>query len=323
MNNSFYQPARGLPAMVFTVLIYVCGCSSAPKPSMVSQFPSPMVEISRAHDRIVDLNINSHQLPTVALLGKDVEVYWPDQLRQDSVDLFIHFHGASFIPNQGVAHRTRTAVGVVVNLGSGSSAYERPFLAGNAFAELLRVVSDSLRERARRDPSRASETDPVWGQVTVTAFSAGYGAVRGILRQPGNLKLIDVVVLMDALHSSYVPERLPIADGGQVDSTQLSPFVRFAQLAADGEKRMLITHSEIFPGTYASTTETADYIVGRIGIKRQSVLSWGPLGMQQVSEAIVGQLDIRGFAGNTAPDHIDHLHAYASWILFVDSIGQR
>jgi hypothetical protein len=31
--------------------------------------------------------------------------------------------------------------------------------------------------------------------------------------------------------------------------------------------------------------------------------------MQQLSEARSGRLELMGFAGNSAPDHIDHLHA--------------
>ena len=38
-------------------------------------------------------------------------------------------------------------------------------------------------------------------------------------------------------------------------------FIRFAGDAAAGKKRMLVTHSEVFPGTFASTTET--YGAGR------------------------------------------------------------
>ena len=44
------------------------------------------------------------------------------------------------------------------------------------------------------------------------------------------------------------------------------------------------------------------------------MLEWGPLGMQQVSQARFGHFEMLGFAGNTAPDHLDHLHALAWWL---------
>ena len=72
---------------------------------------------------------------------------------------------------------------------------------------------------------------------------------------------------------------------------------------------MLVTHSEIFPGTFASTTETADYMLRALGVRRTAVLKWGPRGMQQLGEAAAGGFLLLGFAGNTAPDHVDHLHA--------------
>jgi hypothetical protein len=79
-------------------------------------------------------------------------------------------------------------------------------------------------------------------------------------------------------------------------------------------KTNLITHSEIFPGTFVSTTEATDYLLNALGLKREPVLKWGPLGMQQLSETKRGRFAVLGFAGNAAPDHIDHLHAL-QWFL--------
>jgi hypothetical protein len=75
-----------------------------------------------------------------------------------------------------------------------------------------------------------------------------------------------------------------------------------------GQKRFLVTHSEIFPGTFSSTTETADYVLRNVGLKTKPVLEWGPLGMQLLTKTKQGHFEILGFAGNTAPDHIDHVH---------------
>ena len=87
--------------------------------------------------------------------------------------------------------------------------------------------------------------------------------------------------------------------------------------AVAGRKQLVITHSEIFPGTFASTTQTTDYLIASLGLKRQPVLKWGPGGMQQLSEARAGKLRILGFAGNTAPDHIDHFHGLKQWLKLV------
>ena len=84
-----------------------------------------------------------------------------------------------------------------------------------------------------------------------------------------------------------------------------------------GRKTFVFAHSEVFPGTYASTTECTDALADVLGLKPRAVLKWGPLGMQQVSEVRAGRLRILGFAGNSAPDHTDHFHALGSWLKLV------
>src|SRR5262249_39058750 len=90
--------------------------------------------------------------------------------------------------------------------------------------------------------------------------------------------------------------------------------VRFARDAAAGKKQFLVTHSEVFPGTFASTTETADHLLRELGLKRKAVLEWGPIGMQQLSDVRKEDLHVRGFAGNSAPDPVDHLHALPDFL---------
>jgi len=94
-----------------------------------------------------------------------------------------------------------------------------------------------------------------------------------------------------------------------VDSTNLVAFANFARAAMRGEKRFLVTHSEIFPGTFVSTTETADWLLHTLDLRRTPVLHWGPRGLQQLSEVRAGRFELRGYAGNSAPDHVDQLHA--------------
>jgi len=111
------------------------------------------------------------------------------------------------------------------------------------------------------------------------------------------------------MHTSYIPEGTVLATGGALDTTNLVSFADFARAAMRSEKRFVVTHSEIFPGTFASTTETADWLLGALGLRRTPVLRWGPRGMQQLSETRAGRFELHGFAGNSAPDHVDHLHA--------------
>ena len=117
------------------------------------------------------------------------------------------------------------------------------------------------------------------------------------------------VLLLDGIHASYVPEGKRLADGGVIRAEDVDAYVKLAREAVAGRKKFLISHSEIFPGTYASTTECVDYLLATLGIKRKAKLRQGPVGMQQLSEVDVKGFHIRGYAGNTGADHGDQLQA--------------
>jgi hypothetical protein len=227
----------------------------------------------------------------------------PERARGRSVvDLVVHFHGAAWLPHQAVSLLGgHAAAAAVVNLGAGSGAYHRAFTDPTIFDSLLAAVTRELSEAG----GRAARV----GRVVLVGFSAGHGAVRVILREPRHVARVDAVLLLDGMHTSYVPEGTVLAAGGALDTTNLVAFTDFARAAIRGEKQFLVTHSEIFPGTFASTTETADWLLRALGLRRKPVLRWGPRGMQQLSEAGAGRFTLWGFAGNSAPDHIDHLHA--------------
>jgi hypothetical protein len=220
---------------------------------------------------------------------------------RDVFNLVVHFHGTAWLPQQAVADLGDQTVAAVVNLGAGSGGYDRAFADPTTFDSLLAGVA--------REVSAVSQRAARVGRVTLVGFSAGHGAVRAILREPRHFARVDAVLLLDGMHTSYIPEGTVIATGGTLDTTNLVAFANFSRAAMRGEKRFLITHSEIFPGTFASTTETADWLLHVLGVHRTPVLRWGPRGMQQLSEVHTGRFELLGFAGNSAPDHVDQLQA--------------
>jgi len=64
----------------------------------------------------------------------------------------------------------------------------------------------------------------------------------------------------------------------------------------------------------ASTTETADYLLAQLGLKRRPTVKWGPMQMQQLSEVRQGRFLLVGYAGNSAPDHVDQLHSLPDFL---------
>ena len=224
-------------------------------------------------------------------------LFIPEGVKTDGrVPLFVHFHSAAWLP-EVAASRRQVAV-ISVQLGTGSSVYAKPFADPKAFHELLKEAE--------------SKAGVKFGPVGLTAWSAGYGAVRAILRDKEAYERVSFVLLIDGMHAGY-------EKGGEKKllAEDLAVFARFAEGAAGGKKQMIVTHSEIFPGTFASTTETSDYLLKDLNLRRQAVLKWGPMQMQQLSETRKGKLLVAGFAGNSAPDHVDQFHSlpeYLKWL---------
>jgi hypothetical protein len=127
---------------------------------------------------------------------------------------------------------------------------------------------------------------------------------------------VNAALLIDGMHTDYVDGK-PGPLESEIDPGNLEIWLQLARDAIAERKRLIVTHSEIFPGTYASTTETADYLLAQLGLRRRAVLKWGPMGLQQLSEARAGRFLLLGYAGNSAPDHVDQLHSlpvFLKWL---------
>lgn len=206
--------------------------------------------------------------------------------------LLVFFHGPAWLVESAAQQNGMASLSV--SLGAGSGTYEKPFVDAGRFAAL----ADEAQGKAK----------VTFGAITLAGWSAGGGAVRQILRDDASFARVKRVILIDGIHASYVDGK-PGPLESSLETVKLESIVRFAREALEGRKTMLITHSEIFPGTFASTTETAHYIAGQVGIVEAPVLCWGPGGMQALSRAHKGGFTMIGYAGNSAPDHVDQLHA--------------
>lgn len=316
-NGRFPTGVVAALALAFT------GCTTRPivasvpmaAPAPRAQNPSPMVETARRHERVPAGQQPGISFTVDSVLPRPVQVFIPErtgvsEAGPDERTLLVHFFGAAYVPIHAVASAHTPYVLAVVNLGAGSSAYENPLSDSAAWHKLLRRIKEETSARTN-ERVRIS-------RLVVSAFSAGYGGVRALLSDENAAREINGVLLLDGLHTSYIPERTPLAEGGVLDTTKLMPFLRYARRAVAGDARLVITHSEIFPGTFASTTETTDWLIASLGLKRTPTIAWGPGGMQQLSEVRRGGLTILGFAGNTGPDHIDHLHGLGEFLTMLE-----
>jgi len=205
---------------------------------------------------------------------------------RDHFDVVFHFHGHEAARKEWVQVMER-AVLVGIDLGNGSGPYASAFSGPETFAQLVASVERAIARRTGNPDVHARF-------IGLSAWSAGYGAVGAILDQPYGRNVVDSVILLDGLHSGYAQADL-----------QLGPFVDFAREAAAGRRFMFVSHSSIIPPGYASTTETANFLIWRLGGRPKPSLPrpTDPPGLDLVSWYVRGGFHVRGYAGNDKLDH--------------------
>jgi hypothetical protein len=106
----------------------------------------------------------------------------------------------------------RGQVLVGIDLGIGSGPYDDAFAAPDVFPRLLESIEGAMRKHTGREHVHVRK-------IALSSWSAGYGAISEILRQPIASK-IDSVILLDSLHAGY-------ADAGThaVNGVQIAHFV--------------------------------------------------------------------------------------------------
>jgi hypothetical protein len=213
--------------------------------------------------------------------------------RGGQFDVMIHFHGHEAARKEWITVMDG-AVLVGIDLGLGSGPYETAFDAPEAFEHLLGSVERAVEKKTGR-PAKARK-------VGLSAWSAGYGAVQKILGQKFGRARVDSVVLLDGLHCGY--------QGQSVNALQIQAFTDFAKEAAAGRKLMFVSHSSIIPPGYASTTETANFLIHEVGGKPKASSGAGPLGLDLISRYTRGNFHVRGFSGNDKMDHCAQLGLY-------------
>jgi hypothetical protein len=258
------------------------------------QNPSPMVEHTRPHPRAENHTAAGRR--EQLSLGT---LFLPERLRsrRGTAPLLFFFHGGTLLPETAAA-RNGTAV-VSIQIGAGSGVYVRAFQDPTTFAALIEEAESKAGLR--------------FAPITLAGWSAGCGAIRQIMGVQENYDRVANVLMIDGIHTGYTTGKPGPLESG-LDTENLDVYVKLGRDAMAGRKRVMITHSEIFPGTFASTTETADYIVSQLGLKRRPMLKTGPMGTQQLSEVRAGRFALLGYAGNSAPDHVDQLHSLGEYL---------
>jgi hypothetical protein len=263
------------------------------------QNPSPMVEHTREHPRLKEERPEGRR----DKLGAGTLFIPAPLVGKAEAPLLLFMHGGAWIPEVAAAKRTMAVIAI-----QRSEGYRALFEKEDALEGMLAEASD--------------KSGMQWTEITVGGWSAGCSGIRQMLRSPAAAKRVNELLMIDGIHTSYLDGK-PGPLESKIDTDALKPIADFAREAMARKKRLLITHSEIFPGTFASTTETADWLVKDLGVKRRAILEWGPMKTQMLSETRSGAFRLVGFAGNSAPDHVDQLHALPELLEWLDAMKEE
>jgi hypothetical protein len=213
--------------------------------------------------------------------------------KNGAFDVLIHFHGHEPIRKEFV----KFASGIVlvgIDLGIGSGVYANAFASPDTFERLLESIEAAMAKKTGKKKAHIRK-------LGLSAWSAGYGAIEQILRQPSGKK-VDALVLLDSLHAGYADEQAKT-----LKVPPIEPFIQFARRAAGGKKFMFMSHSSIIPPGYASTAETATFVVRQLSGKPKKAKRQDVLGLDMIQRYDRGNFHVRGYTGDDKPDHCAHI----------------
>ena len=237
-----------------------------------------------------------------ALHVEGAAVFVPEGFRPAAdgrLDLVVHLHGAPSVVEPALVEAGWSAALVTFNRKGLSSVYSQPFADPALFATLLQETAEALKTLGVAEHPRL-------GRVVVSSFSAGFGGVRELLKNPDHFARIDGLVMADSIYAGYAGDPA----GKRVDPMLMDGFRRFAVEAAAGRKTFVLTHSAQIPPGYASTTETADFLIAALhGAAKPDAIDLG--GWSTTRSCQRGRFLVLGFSGTAAEDHMAHLRRVA------------
>jgi hypothetical protein len=287
-------------ALVLSFLVAAC----APKPPAPAPAPTPApAPAVPDEEHIQPAEVDFEPKWRGTSFGAYLAPKWDWAKDGGSVDVLFELHAGQLAEKQWRAAGVKAVV-VVVAFGMGSGPYDQAFQSPARFGRMLDEVMTSMgADEAGRANARPGGSAPLHvRRLGIISFSAGFGAVNRILRQPGYADRVDALLLLDSLHTAWNDDKKPDVRG-------IEPYVRFAEEAKSGRKVMVLTHSSIKTyDAYPDSTATAGALLDAIGVARVPLGASADFGsMRPIYRADAGAFHAIGFKGETKEDHMDHL----------------
>lgn len=196
--------------------------------------------------------------------------------KNDTVNFWIQIRG--FVPNKSYPNEKNTAFISCEAGGMGSLENTQQFGSVQFVNQITNSVINYLNQMNNKKLKI--------GGINLVSFSGGYGAVGKILEQKDKLSgPLKEVRVLDGIH----------------EGTHMSPaWINWAkETASDPSKKFLIVHTNIKPGIYASTKDSADFILQNLGLKREQT------GKENVvTQAGAGGFQVLEMPGTDAQAHM-------------------
>jgi hypothetical protein len=273
------------------LIVFISGCSSGAKVATLTPPAMPRRPITR---------------PATPPAGQQVEIEkgytlfvpqeWANS-RHSTSALTIHFHTEPWFAMEEHLRRGLREPLLVVMLGQGSTVYRVPFEDRAWLGKLISRVESQLQTRVKA--------------VDVSSFSAGYGAVREIVKAPEYRQLIRRIVLCDSIYGSF-------AAGSTTRPAveHVAPWVEFARMAARGEKTFMLTHSQVPTTNYASSGQCAAALIEAVGgskiiVPRGTIAATLDPEFSLLTRTDVGHFHVWGYDGADAQAHLTHVRHLA------------
>ena len=189
------------------------------------------------------------------------------EIRPGPVPLLIHLQGARWLAEANFYQARVQGVLYTSGLKGLSRAFQGPFSDPKHLGAILADIEKKLSSMVNGGKVKV-------GRIGITSFSAGFGAVREILKKKEYFDRIDYILMADSIYASYLSPEIRVPPIGQ-----MKDFIRFAQEAVLGRKVMLVTHSHYLPRSYCGTWETADVLLACVGGKRKKVMEYTKRGI--------------------------------------------
>lgn len=215
--------------------------------------------------------------------------------RPDSVaDLLVHFHGDPQTVWNNAKYAKLNAVVVTVNYSGLSSAYQTPF----SNASLFQGIIDEALTKTRLEANIPDNLQ--WDQLALSTFSAGYAGAREIMKSSSYRNQIDAYLAADSIHASTAAD-------GTANDAQMADFKTFANLAKNGQKTFIHTHSQVATSGYESTREVADEMLQYLGVSATALNQPGLGTLTYYRTVQTGNYKLWGTTGADAAAHSRHL----------------